>query len=181
MTYWLVKCQMVNFVILIPPLYTADTSSSCSYALFLQNKDRINKFWNSSVVNQIQDKAINRYDNFWSISTLQINKKLYITHLQFSYLIKLYFPYDINYLPNGCEANVITFVLPSNNKLNVEPIIETNKYKVGFNRSYLKINNFKINLIYSFEQSPNFMTEKYNAPSGDQTYASCTLDECPNC
>ena len=34
------------------------------------------------------------------------------------------------------------FVLPSNNKLNVEPIIEAPEHKLGFNRSYSKINNF---------------------------------------
>ena len=59
-------------------------------------------------------------------------------------MIKLYFPYDIIYLPNGCEANAITFVLPSNNKLNVEPTTEATKYKLGFNRSYLKINNLSL-------------------------------------
>ena len=94
----------------------------------------------------MQDEAINISDNFWSISTLQDNKKLYITCLQFSYLIKLHFPYDIIYLSDGCEANALTFVLPSNNKLNVEPIIETSEYKLGFNRLYSKINNFGLML-----------------------------------
>ena len=91
------------------------------------------------MVNQTQDEAININDNFWPIFTLQDNKKLYITHLKFSYSIKLHFPYGIIYLPDGCEANAITFVLPSNNKLNVEPIDETPKYKLGLNRSYSKI------------------------------------------
>ena len=49
------------------------------------------------------------------------------------------------YLPNDCEANAITFVLPSNNKLNVEPITEEPEYRLGFNRSYSKkINNFSL-------------------------------------
>ena len=84
------------------------------------------------------------YDNFWATSNLQDNKKLYITCLQCSYTIKLHFPYDIIYLPDGCEANAVAFVLPSNNKLNVEPLIEATEYKLGFNRSYLKINNFSL-------------------------------------
>ena len=58
--------------------------------------------------------------------------------------MKPHLPYDIIYLPSGCEANAITFVLPSNNKLNDELITETPEYKLGFNRSYLKINNFSI-------------------------------------
>ena len=45
-------------------------------------------------------------------------------------MIKLRFLYDIIDLPNGCEANAITFVFPSNNKLNVEPNIEVIKYKI---------------------------------------------------
>ena len=56
-------------------------------------------------------------------------------------MIKLCFPCDIIYLPYVFEANAITFVLPSNNKLNVEPTIEADEYKLGFNRSYFKINN----------------------------------------
>ena len=79
-----------------------------------------------------------------AISTLQDNKKLYMTFLQYSYTIKLHFPYDIIYLPNGCEANAVTFVLPSNNKLNIKSSIEANEYKLGFNRSYSKINNFSL-------------------------------------
>ena len=53
-------------------------------------------------------------------------------------------PYDIIYLPNGCEANAITFVLPSNNKQNVEPIHESPKSRLGFNRSYTKIDNYSL-------------------------------------
>ena len=73
----------------------------------------------------MQDEAININDNFWSISTLHNNKKVSITCLQFCYLIKLHFPYDIFNLPDGFEANTITLVLLSNNKLNVEPINES--------------------------------------------------------
>ena len=36
----------------------------------------------------------------------------------------------------------LLLLLPSNDKLNVEPSIETSEYKLGFNRSYSKINNF---------------------------------------
>ena len=53
--------------------------------------------------------------------------------------MKLSFLYDVIYLSNGCEANAIVFFLPSNNKLNVEPVIEASEYKLGFNRSYSKI------------------------------------------
>ena len=126
----MLACQVSNgqFCHINSPLYTADTLTSCSYALFPQNKDRINKFCILSVVNQTQDEAININDNFCSISTLQDNKNLCITCLQFSYLIKLCLPYDIIYIPNGCEANAITFILPSNNKLHVEPISEIPEY-----------------------------------------------------
>ena len=74
-------------------------------------------------------KHLNINDNFGAISTLQDNKKLYITCLQYSYLVKLCFSYDVISLPNGCEANAVTFVLPSNSKLNVEPIIKVPDYK----------------------------------------------------
>ena len=76
--------------------------------------------------------------------TLQNNRNLYITCLQYSYMIALCFPYDMIYLPKSCEANAITVVLPSNNEQNVEPTVEATEYKLGFNRSYLKINNFSL-------------------------------------
>ena len=104
-------CQVSNgqFCHINSPLYTADTSVSCSYDLFIQNKDRINKLCILSMANQMQDEAININDTFWSISTLHDNKKVYIRYLQFRNLIKLHFPYDIVTLPNGCEANAITW------------------------------------------------------------------------
>ena len=95
---------------------------------------------------QTQDEALNINDNFLATSTFQDNKKLYMTCLQYSYRIKLHFPNDIIYLPNGCEVNAITFVLPSKNKLNVEPPREATEYKLDLNRSYSKINNFGLML-----------------------------------
>ena len=65
----------------------------------------------------------------------------YITCLQYSYSITLCFPYDVIYLYAGCKANAITFVPPSNNRLNVDSIMEALENKLGFNRSYSKINN----------------------------------------
>ena len=114
-------CQVSNgwFCCINSPLYASDTSNSCSYALLLKNKDKINKFCILSIINQMQDPAINM-NNFWAISTLQNNKKLYITCLQYSYSISLHFPYDIIYLLERCRANAVTFVLPSNNQLNVD-------------------------------------------------------------
>ena len=81
----------------------------------------------------MQDEAININDNFWDISTLQNNKKLYITCLQYNCSISLCFLYDIIYLPDGCEANTIT-----------ESIIEDQENKLGFNRAYSKFNNFSL-------------------------------------
>ena len=139
-------CQVSNgqFCCINSPLYVVDTSNSCSYALFLQNKDKINKFCLLSVINQMQDAAININNNFGAISTLQNNKKLYITCLQYSYSISLCFLYDLIYLPEWCKANAITFVLPSNNWLNVDSIIESTENQFSFNRSYSKINNFSL-------------------------------------
>ena len=53
-------------------------------------------------------------------------------------MTKLCSLFDIIYQPNGFEADVITFVLLSNNKLNVEPATEATEYKLGLNRSYSK-------------------------------------------
>ena len=37
------------------------------------------------------------------------------------------------------EANAISFLLPSNNKLHVKPPMETPQHKLGFSRSYSKM------------------------------------------
>ena len=62
----IMACKVSNgkFCHISFPLYTADTSNSCSYALFLQNKDKINKLCTLWVINQTQDEAFNINDNF---------------------------------------------------------------------------------------------------------------------
>ena len=55
----------------------ADTSNSCSYALFLKGKVKINNVCILPVINLAQDEALSINDNFWAISTLQDNKKNY--------------------------------------------------------------------------------------------------------
>ena len=48
------------------------------------------------------------------------------------------------YLPDRYEGNAIYFVLLSYNKLYVESSIETPQYKLGFSRSYSKMDNFSL-------------------------------------
>ena len=142
----IMACQVSNgqFCHINSPLYTADTSHSCSYTIFLQNKDKINQFCTLSAIKQTQDEAITINNNFLAISTLQNNKKLYTTCFHYSYSISLHFPYNIVYLPDRCEANAITFILPSNNRLNENSMPKTMENKLGFNRSNSKINNFSL-------------------------------------
>ena len=89
----IMACQVSNgqFCHINSPLYAVDTSHSCSYALFLQDKDRINKFCTMSIINQTQYEALNINNNFWAILTLPNSKKLYITCVQYGYLITLHF------------------------------------------------------------------------------------------
>ena len=85
----ILACEVSNgqFCCIHSPQYTADTSSSCSYAFFLQNKDRINKFGLLSMANLRQDEAININDKFWLIYMLHSDKKVHVTCLGFSYLM----------------------------------------------------------------------------------------------
>ena len=70
--------------------------------------------------------------------------KSFVTCFQYSNSISLHFPYDLVYLPDGCEASAITLVLPSNKRLNVNPMIKTMENKLGFSRSYSKISTFSL-------------------------------------
>ena len=128
---------MDNFITLIP-LYMQPTLQILVIMPYSLKTEKINIFCILSVINQTQHETLNINNNMWVISTLQDNEKLYITHLQYSYMIKFNFPYDIIYMPKGCKTNVITFVLPSSNKLNAEPSLEATEYKFGFNMSYSK-------------------------------------------
>ena len=137
-TSWHVKYG--QFCHINSPLYTADTSNSCSYAQFLKDKIQRNDVCILSVVNQTQDEALNINNNFWEISILQDDKKLYTTCLQYSYTIELCYPYDIIYLPDGCEANAK--LLYYHLTINIESSNEATEYILGFNRSYAKFDNF---------------------------------------
>ena len=128
---------MTNFVPLTPPIHNSHLKLVLLCPISSKFK-RINTFCTLSLINQTQHKAININENFWAISTLESKKKLYITCLQFSYSLALQFPCDVIYLPDGCEANAITFVLPSNNHLNVHSDIKASEN----NRSYSKTGNF---------------------------------------
>ena len=48
------------------------------------------------------------------------------------------------YLSGGCEANAMSFIQLSNKKLHVESSIKTLQYKLDFNMSYSKIDNFSL-------------------------------------
>ena len=56
------------------PLYAADNSNSCSYALFLKDQERINKVCILLVVNQTQDEAFNINDIFGQYPPFKIIK-----------------------------------------------------------------------------------------------------------
>ena len=64
-------CQVSNgqFCHINSPLYVADTSNSCSYALFPKDKVKINDFCILPVINQTQGEVLNINDNFCAIST----------------------------------------------------------------------------------------------------------------
>ena len=60
----IMACQDLNgqFYYIKSTLYVADASKSCSYTLFLNDKEK--SVCMLYVINQTQDKAINIYDNF---------------------------------------------------------------------------------------------------------------------
>ena len=74
----IMACQVSNgqFCHINSPLYTTVISNSYSYALFLQDKERINMFCILSVINQTQNEAFDIDNNFWAISTLHDNKNI---------------------------------------------------------------------------------------------------------
>ena len=63
----IMACPVSNgqFCHINTPLYAADTSKSCSYALFLQNKNKLNAFCTMSVINQTHDQVVNINAIFW--------------------------------------------------------------------------------------------------------------------
>ena len=71
----IMACQISSgqFCHINSPQYTADTSTSYSYTLFLNDKARINCVCILSVINQTHDEAINING---IISTFQDNKKI---------------------------------------------------------------------------------------------------------
>ena len=90
--------------------------------------------------------------------------------LQYSFTIKPHFPCEIMYLPNSCEANAISFVLLSSNELNIETSIETTSYKLGFNRSYSKINNFSLMKSLNISSLMDDKLQHLAKNAGNETY-----------
>ena len=72
-------------------LLPADRVQDCSYFPSENNKEKIKKYCQISVLNQATDQAINIDMNFWEIAMLG-PRNVYITHLTYSYLYNLRHP-----------------------------------------------------------------------------------------
>ena len=72
----IMACQVSNgqFCHINSPLYISATSHSCSYALFLQDKESINKVCILSLISQTQDEASNINDIFWQYPPFRMIK-----------------------------------------------------------------------------------------------------------
>ena len=102
----------------------------------------MSKYCHLSVLNQTRNKAISIDKNFMAITTLS-PQKLHVSCLSDSYPFSLRNPFDIMYMPNGCEASLDSFFLPSNDKLTQE--VDSRKFIikfVDFKRKYEKLTDF---------------------------------------
>ena len=70
------------------------------------------------------------------------------------------------------KANAKNFVFPSSSKLNVEPMDESSKSKLGFNRSYSKIDNFSIMQALNVSSHVDNKLEALASKIPEMTYVS---------
>lgn len=137
-----------HFCNLNTPLYPVKTTTFCIYHLLVNDLEKINKFCTVSVLDYVQDVAINLGENTWALSTLNPTN-LHVTCLTNSYEIPIYANLQLVELGNSCQAYNPNLILPSGNAIRTtrnQSMIEERFF--NYNLQYTSLKNFHLTQVF---------------------------------
>ena len=122
--------------ILEQALYPVKHITSCVYALFIDNEERIKRDCTYSVTKVSGNKAISLGGYLWAVSSIK-PEQLQVRCLEETHVIEIEPPLQIVYIGNGCEGYSPSMFLPAKNEMAIHAQVESRKeYFLQFNYVY---------------------------------------------
>ena len=119
-------------------LYPADSNRWCIYALFIDNKDNIEKYCTISIKPRHQNDAINLDGFMWAISAFR-QEKIHIRCLEHTYIHTVKPPLEVIEIPNGCEGLSASLYIPARSQITM--VVDAADYVATFTQLNYKYTN----------------------------------------
>ena len=125
-------------------LYPVECMTWCIYALFINNKEQIEKNCLLKTINHTTNLAYSLSGYLWAISALAA-KKLQIKCVMKTHVITIKPPLQIVDISNGCEAYSTSIYIPAKSELTMTlQSITRSQFFLDYNLNYTNVSNFLI-------------------------------------
>ena len=125
-------------------LYLVECTNWCIYALFINDKEQIEKNCLLKTINHTTNLAYNLDEYLWAISALAA-KKPQIRCVMETRVITIKPPLQIVDIGNGCEAYSASIYIPARLELTATlQSITRSQFFLGYNFNYTNVSNFLI-------------------------------------
>ena len=125
-------------------LYPVECTTWCIYALFINNKEQIEKNCLLKTINLTTNLAYSLNGYLWAISALAA-KKLQIRCVMETHVITIKPPLQIVDISNGCEAYSTSIYIPAKSELTTTlQSITQSQFFLDYNLNYTNVSNFLI-------------------------------------
>ena len=141
-------------------LHPVETLEWCIYALFIQNKDKINKYCEMDFKNRKTSLAQSLGGYMWAVSSLA-GEKIQIRCLTETHVQEIKPPLQIIYVGNGCEGYSPSIMIPARSELTSRyQIMERKTYFLEFNTKYESMHQLGPWIALPLDELPKEVVEK---------------------
>ena len=139
-------CLMMNghLCMFNQELYPVEHTNWCIYALFINNKDQIERNCLLRTINQTTNLAYGLDGYLWAISAL-VTEKLQIRCVMETHVITIKPPLQIVDIGNGCKAYAASIYIPAKSELTATlQSITRSQFFLDYNFKYTNMSNFLV-------------------------------------
>ena len=136
--------MMESMFISLPTALDVECTNWCTYALFINDKDRIKRDCFLRTLNQTTNLAYNLDGYLWAVSAL-VAEKLQIRCVMETHVITIKPPLQIMDIGNGCEAYSASIYIPAKSELTATlQLITRSQFFLEYNFNYTNVSNFLV-------------------------------------
>ena len=123
-------------------LYPVYNTNWCTYALFINDMNKIKKNCIIKTLNRTTNLAYSLDGYLWAISALA-SEKLQVRCVMETHVITIHPPLQIMDIGNGCEAHSASIYIPTKSELTATmQSITRSQFFLDYNVNYTKVSNF---------------------------------------